>query len=286
VLECLRGWGFNLLALGNNHSWDLGAPGILATIAAARAGGFTVAGTGETLAGAAAPAVLTTTRGRVALVSFASGKIAEGGAATEARPGVNEVRLDEAIGEIRREDAARVVAAIGVAARNADVVIAYQHDHYWEKDNRVTPEWKKRFARVCIDAGAALFVSHGAPLLHGIELYRGRAIFYDLGGLVFHTITAPGYYPPEVWESLVADLEFSGGRLTTLRLRPVVLNERGEGEAPSKRFYETRGVPSLATGAAASAILDRIARLSRDGGVTLARDGDAGVVKISYHQEP
>ena len=29
-------------------------------------------------------------------------------------------------------------------------------------------------ARQCIDAGACAFVSHGAPLLHGIELYLGR----------------------------------------------------------------------------------------------------------------
>ena len=230
--------------------------------------------------------LLTMPRGRVALVAFASGKIAEGGAATYTRAGVNEVKLDEQTGEIDRVDAERVFAALRLAAHTADVVIAYQHDHYWEKDNRVTPEWKRRFARACLDAGATAFVSHGAPMLHGIELYRGRPIFYDLGGLVFHTITAPGYYLPEIWESVIADAEFAGGKLTALKLRPVALNERGEGEPPAKRFYETRGAPSLATGEAARAILDRLAKLSAPYGTQLSIAGDSATVSLSENKHP
>ena len=286
VIDGLKAWGFNLLALGNNHAWDLGAPGILGTIAEVKARGFVFAGTGANLAAASAPAVLATPRGRVALVAFASGKIAEGGAATDARAGVNEVKLDEKTGDIDRVDAERVFAALRLAARSAEVVIAYQHDHYWEKDNRVTPEWKRRFARACLDAGATAFVSHGAPMLHGIELYRGRPIFYDLGGLVFHTITAPGYYLPEIWESVIADAEFAGGKLVALKLRPVALNERGEGEPPSKRFYETRGAPSLATGDAARAILDRLARLSAPYGTRLVIAGDAATLDFSPTKYP
>lgn len=277
VLDCLKEAGFNLLALGNNHSWDLGPEGVLATIKEVTARGFVHAGTGPDLATASAPAVLATPRGRVALVAFASGKIAEGGAATAERAGVNEVRLG-ADGEIDAADAARVFASIRTAARLADLVIVYQHDHYWEPDNRLTPAWKQRFARACIDAGGGVFVSHGAPLLHGIELYRGRPIFYDLGGLVFHTITAPGYYRPEVWESVLADAEFTQGRLTALRLRPVVLNEHGVGEPPQPHFYATRGVPSLAAGAAARAILERVARLSAPYGTKITLQDDASAV--------
>ena len=112
VLDCLRDWHFNLLALSNNHAFDLGAPGILATIAEVDRRDFVRAGTGADLATASAPAILTTPRGKVALVAFASGKIADGGAATADRAGVNEVRLDEATGEIAAADAARVFAAL------------------------------------------------------------------------------------------------------------------------------------------------------------------------------
>jgi poly-gamma-glutamate capsule biosynthesis protein CapA/YwtB (metallophosphatase superfamily) len=286
VLDCLKAWHFNLLALSNNHSFDLGAKGIAATIEQVRQRGFVFAGTGGTLEAAAAPAVITTPRGKVALVSFASGKIGDGAAATATRAGINEVKLDEKTGEIDAADAARVFAALRNAAGVADVVIAYQHDHYWEKDNRITPAWKKRFAHACIEAGATVFVSHGAPLLHGIEIYRGRAIFYDLGGLVFHTITAPGYYLPEVWESALVEAEFQNGQLTALRLRAVALNEKGEGAPPAPRFYATRGAPTLATGAPARATLERVQKLSAALGTKISIDGDRAVVDLSTLSTP
>jgi poly-gamma-glutamate synthesis protein (capsule biosynthesis protein) len=248
--------------------------------------GFTAAGTGATLADAAAPAVLVTPHGRVALVSFASGKVGDGASAAVDKPGVNEVKLDEKTGEIDAGDAARVFVALHAAAKTADFVIAYQHDHYWEKDNRVTPQWKKRFAHACIDAGATAFVSHGAPLLHGIEVYRGGVIFYDLGGLVFHTITAPGYYLPEVWESAIAELEFGGGKLISLQLRAVALNENGEGAPPAPHFYETRGAPTLASGEPAHAILTRLAGLSAALGTKISVAGDRAVVDLTGSPPP
>ena len=281
VLDCVREVGFNLLTLAGNHAFDLGSDGILGTREAVLARGFSCAGTGATLAEAAAPAVLVTPHGRVALVAFASGSIAEGGAATADRPGVNEVRLDANTGEINAGDAERVFAALRAAAKTADLVIAYQHDHYWEKDNRLTPAWKQRFAHRCIDAGASTFVSHGAPLLHGIEIYHGRPIFYDLGSLVFHTITAPGYYLPEVWESAIVEGEFSNGQFVSLRLRPVTLNERGDGEPPAPHFYETRGAPTLATGAQGRAILERVMKLSSGYGTRITLDGDTAVVALA-----
>jgi len=65
----------------------------------------------------------------------------------------------------------------------AECVIVYQHSHYWDRgDWRRTPEWQKRWARRCIDAGATAFVGHGVPLLHGLEIYRGRPQLVDDGG--------------------------------------------------------------------------------------------------------
>jgi poly-gamma-glutamate capsule biosynthesis protein CapA/YwtB (metallophosphatase superfamily) len=81
----------------------------------------------------------------------------------------------------RPEDSARLLAAIAEAAARADIVLAYHHNHTLETGGRRTPEWQRGFARQCIEAGASLYVSHGAPRLHGIELYRGKPIFYDLG---------------------------------------------------------------------------------------------------------
>lgn len=276
VLDCLRDLGFNLLATGNNHSWDLGAEGILSTLAEADARGFVRAGSGRNLGEASAPAFLATPAGRVALVAFASGRIREGGAATAMRPGVNEVRLD-AEQRLVAEDEERVLAAIRLAARHACAVIVYQHDHYWEEERSRTAAWKVKLARACIDAGAAVFVSHGVPQLQGIEIYRGRPIFYGLGSFIFHTITAPGHYAPEVWQSVLANVTFDGDRLAAVRLRPVLLNEHGTDPA---RFNQTRGAPRPATGADAARVLDHLAALSRVLGTELDRAGDEAVVRL------
>src|SRR5262249_44616305 len=155
-----KAWHFNLLALSNNHAFDLGSTGIMAAIAETKRRGFVVAGTGPNLDAASAPAGIVTPHGKVALVACAS-RIADGAGATAAPAGVNEVKLDAKTGEIDAADATRLFASLRAAAKQADIVIAYQHDHYWEKDNRVTSEWKKRFAHACIEAGAAIFVSHG-----------------------------------------------------------------------------------------------------------------------------
>lgn len=276
VLDCLQDWSVNLLALSNNHAWDLNTGGILATREAVRARGFSYAGTGANIDEATAPGYRDTAAGKIALVSMASGAIRNGAAATATRAGVNEVRL-EADRRLNADDTARNLAAIREAARNAAHVFVYQHDHYWEKDFRVTPDWKRAWARQCIDAGACAFISHGAPLLQGIELYHGRPIFYDLGSVVFHTKTKVGYYIPEVWDSVVADCVFEEGRLISLELVPVVLNESGLSE---ETFYQTRGRPMLAQNGDATRILARLQQISAPYHAEIRINGNVGRLSI------
>ncbi len=276
VLDCLHELGFNLLATGNNHAWDLGEAGILSTLLEVRRRGFAHAGTGRNLGEAAAPAFLDTPRGRVALVACASGRIAEGAAATADRAGVNEVRLGTG-GDLLPEDVDRVLAAVAQARRFANLVIVYQHDHYWEEDRRETPAWKQRFARRCIEAGADLFVSHGVPQLHGAEIYRGRAIFYGLGSFVFHTITAVGHYQPEVWQSVLVDLTYRGRELAGVTVRPLVLNERGSDPA---RELATRGFPRAARGEEAARVLGEFTRLSARHGTVVRTNGDTATIEL------
>ena len=125
-------------------------------------------------------------------------------------------------------DVARIAATIAGAGDNADVVLAYHHNHLLEAGGRRTPQWQRQFAHDCLDAGAALYVGHGAPRLHGIEIYHGRLIFYDLGNFIFQTRTEQGFYDAEVWQSVVAECHFdSSARLHTIRLTPLQLNAIG-----------------------------------------------------------
>jgi poly-gamma-glutamate synthesis protein (capsule biosynthesis protein) len=275
VLDCLKALSVNVLALSNNHAWDFGTGGVLATLEAVERRGFTHAGTGTNLTEATAAAYRDTRAGRIGLVSMASGAIRAGAAATDTRAGVNELRLDTG-GALNAEDRARNLAAIREARGKTPYVFCYQHNHYWEKDFRVTPAWQKQWARECIDAGACAFIGHGAPLLQGIEMYRGSPIFYDLGSLIFHTKTPTGYYPAEVWESAIGDCVFDSGRLVSLELVPVVLNESGISQ---DLFYQTRGRPTIAQEQDAVRILGRLQKLSD--GLEIRRAGDVARVVLS-----
>ena len=277
VLDTLKRANVTMLATSNNHAYDLNSAGVMDAISEIDRRGFTHAGSGATLPDATAPAYRRTPHGTVALVSMATGAIREGGAATATRPGVNEIRRDTS-GALNADDVARTCAAIGEAAKMADITIAYHHNHYWEKDMAAVPAWQRALARQCVDAGASLFASHGAPLLQGIEVYRGRPIFYDLGSFFFQTATAPDAYGPEVWQSVIADCRCSKAGFESVSLIPVQLNAVGE-NGPSD--LKTRGLPSFAQGPDAERILKHLEEMSAPFGTMLSIEGSRAVVKMA-----
>jgi poly-gamma-glutamate capsule biosynthesis protein CapA/YwtB (metallophosphatase superfamily) len=282
VLDSLKQLSINLLSLSNNHADNLGEPGFFSTLEETRSRGFTVAGTGRTLSEASRPGELKLRDDRtVALVAMASNAIGEQSFASATRPGVNHVA--ERNGIVDPMDSERILMAIKTAAAKGDWVVVYQHDHYWAPDWQDTPDWKKRWCRACIDAGAAAFISHGVPLLHGIEIYKKRPIFYGLGNFIFHlSIQVQGnvptqYQQTECWQSIIAGCEFEGGELRALRLEPITLkNDEGVGEGQ----YKLHGNPRFAEGREAADILTRLQRLSKAVGTDIEIRGSSGRVRL------
>src|SRR5262249_52228327 len=147
---------------------------------------------------------------------------------------------------------------------------------------RLAPNpWLTRWTHDEIDAGADIIVMHGAPLLHGVEMYRGRPIFFHLGNLIYHVPPTLTYIDqPLAWESVVAAVQFNAKTLTSITLRPVVLNNIGDGQPDvhnayaSNEFLHTRGLPSAATGSRAAYILQRLAEASRPFGTMIEINGE------------
>jgi poly-gamma-glutamate synthesis protein (capsule biosynthesis protein) len=298
AIDALQALGFNLLSLSNNHSWDLKAAGIQNTLRAVNRLQLAHAGTGNTLDEASGPGYLRTPKGTVALVSMASGFVEDGGAATPTRPGVNELRVDGGKTP-NREDAARILQSIRTARTRADLVLVYQHNHVFDipfgtimseqlPERLVPPAWLTAWAHDEVDAGADVVVMHGAPLLHGVEIYRGRPIFYDLGNFFFQvppTITMLD--EPIIWESVVASVEFEGRALRSVAFTPIAMNKIGEGQPDvhdpftNNLFLQTRGLPKPATGTQAHYILERLANASRPFGTTLEITGDTARIRLS-----
>src|SRR5579864_1739826 len=202
ALDALTTLGFNLLSLSGNHAFDLKVTGIQNTLREADSRKIVHAGTGTNLAEAAAPGYLHTPKGTIALIASASGLIAEGASATAERPGVNELRVEagqhenEATEDLpgapantpNPEDSRRILQSIRDARQRADLVIVYQHNHVFANRSfsaiftegmpeRLAPNpWLVKWTHDEVDAGADVVVMHGAPLLHGVEIYRGQPI--------------------------------------------------------------------------------------------------------------
>jgi poly-gamma-glutamate synthesis protein (capsule biosynthesis protein) len=312
-LDALTAMGFNVLSLSNNHAFDLKVTGIENTLREVEQRKIVHAGIGRTLADAGAPAYFEKKGVKFALVSSASGLIAAGGNATTDHPGVNELRIfagyqpNEATADLpgaganrpHEEDAQRILNSIREAKRHADIVIVYQHNHVFSNHafsnvfgeslpERLAPnEWLKTWTHAEIDAGADIIVMHGAPLLHGIEVYKGKPILYDLGNFIFNVPPAIYYITePMTWESVVAKVELKGKKLTAVTLNPIELNYVGDGQPDihnqyaSNEFLHTRGLPRLATGPKAHYILDRLSTLSMPFGTNIEVSGETARIKL------
>ena len=148
-------------------------------------------------------------------------------------------------------------------------------------------EWLMTWTHAEIDAGADIVVMHGAPLLHGVEIYHGKPIFYDLGNFIFNVPAAISYITePITWESVVANVEFHGNKLRSITFSPLELNNIGDGQPDVhnpyaiNEFLYTRGLPSLASGAKAKYILERLAELSVPFGTAVVLKGETAEINL------
>jgi hypothetical protein len=91
---------------------------------------------------------------------------------------------------------------------------------------------------------------------------------------------------PIAWESVVAKVEFHGNELRSITFLPIELNNIGDGQPDvhnpyaSNEFLYTRGLPSLATGAKAKYILERLAELSAPFGTAVVLKGDTAQINF------
>ncbi len=187
----------------------------------------------------------------------------------------------------KQKDMDGIARWVREARRMSDLVLVSVHAHEQEADKEQPAEFLPVFARRMIDEGADLVVGHGPHLLRGMELYKGRPIFYSLGnfigqnelvsrlpsdsyerfradpdltpGLVYQARTENDHkgFPSDrrFWETVVPLCRFEDGRLAAMEIHPVGL---GLGEPPFRR-----GRPRLAVGDEGRRILARFADLSR-----------------------
>jgi poly-gamma-glutamate capsule biosynthesis protein CapA/YwtB (metallophosphatase superfamily) len=195
------------------------------------------------------------------------------------------------------------------ARRMADWVVVSFHNHEQGRTVADPSDVTTAFAHAAIDAGADVFHGHGPHRDRGIEIYRGKPIFYSIGHFIFQNETVEhvpldnirrqGLDPweampadfydsrsgrewgdewlahgtnPASFEDAVASVRFRGRQLSEVTLHPIDLGFR--------RPRSQRGRPVLATGQTAEEVLALFERLSAPFGTRIERRGGLGVVAL------
>ncbi|WP_456647422.1 MULTISPECIES: CapA family protein [unclassified Bradyrhizobium] len=207
-------------------------------------------------------------------------------------------------------DVTEIVRNVRRGKQFSDFCIVTNHGHEPGNWSSEPPDYEQLFARSLIDAGADAYVAHGPHQLRGIEIYKGRPIFYSLGNFFCEDLRTPmgadmfavygkdprvdteaevtveevfNGYPsaegfvgalsdPVYYESIVSISRFEKNTLAELRLYPIELGH-------SKRFAN-RGVPRLAPAPQANAVLARLQKLSKPFGTEIEIENDVGLIRL------
>jgi len=183
--------GFDAVTMANNHSFDAGPEAMLDTRELFASRGIQVTGAGRNLAEARKAAIVEKQGVKVAYVGWTSVATA-GTEAGTGKPGVASIRVKtcyETRGphqpvRIRTEpdakDLALLLEDIHALRKEADIVILAFHSGVIRLP-RVISDYQVAVAHAAIDAGADMVVGHAPHLPKGIEVYKGKPVFYSLG---------------------------------------------------------------------------------------------------------
>jgi poly-gamma-glutamate capsule biosynthesis protein CapA/YwtB (metallophosphatase superfamily) len=220
------------------------------------------------------------------------------------------------ITEPNPKDMAGILAGIREARRMADWVVVSIHAHESAPGNNELPAaFLVPFAHAAIDEGADVFVGHGPHVLRGIEIYKGKPIFYSMGNFIFQndlvpfqpqdemnlanlplTAVAADFYDnrdgttysgaveqntrsfpasKEYWESMMAEAVFNRKR----ELQAIELFPITLGFGKTR---PQRGRPVLATPEEARTIIERVAKLSIALGTKVTFEDGKGIVTLEH----
>jgi poly-gamma-glutamate synthesis protein (capsule biosynthesis protein) len=206
--------------------------------------------------------------------------------------------------ETNQQDLEEIAAVVSSAGRMADYTIVAFHSHEGGRGRNTPADFLVEFAHAMIDAGADVLVGHGPHVLKGIELYKGKPIFYSLGDFIFQNETllrlpSENYeryglgpnahvadfndrrynndrsgFPArrQIWESVIAVPAWRDGKLVELNLYPITL---GFGKP-----RQVRGRPLLADEELGRKIIEDLILCSEPFGTRIDLKDGIGVVQI------
>jgi poly-gamma-glutamate synthesis protein (capsule biosynthesis protein) len=205
-------------------------------------------------------------------------------------------------------DHKEIISAIRQSKQITEFSIVSVHTHEPGNYSQQPPDFLLSLAHEAIDNGADIVIMHGPHQLRGIEIYKGKPIFYSLGNFFFTVSTmqpltrdeyrleadpigSGGHVEPgtitetefdvlsdgfkdSIWfESAVAVSRFNQeGQVREIQLHPVELNWGSGRDAD-------RGIPRIAPLEAAKRILERLKTLSQPYGTQVDIQNGIGLIR-------
>jgi len=304
--------GINMVSMANNHGLDFGPEGLKDCLRALDRAQITHAGAGLTLAAAHEPGTtgVQSQKTRFALLSYMrywtqKYRCADPGAPCLAT--INPATILVAKGDGKVEPVEGLVEGdvtameddIVLAKRHNDVVMVALHNHdvshhraYGIQDT--TPPNEEIMYRRAVDAGADLIIGTGPHVLRGVEIYKGKPIFYSISNFIYQYRT-PDKIPIDlihqrdtevarptnvsVWDRRDPAFIFEGvmlrmvvnqEKLRTIQLIPFTIDDEGP-------LY---GVPRLASSKRCAEIIERLQKLSQPYKTAIVNKGWYAEVKF------
>lgn len=217
-VDALTAAQIDCCVLANNHVLDWGREGLSETLATLRAAGIEVAGAGDRLAAARAPAVLSLSGGRRVLVFAAATEdagVPASWAASGQQSGVHWLP------DLSPATVASVAADVSLHKRAGDIVVFSIH---WGGNwgYAIAPA-QRAFAHALVDeAGVDVVHGHSSHHPKAIEVHHGHLILYGCGDLLndYEGITGQEPYRGELGLMYFPRIDAADGRLRQLVLVP------------------------------------------------------------------
>jgi poly-gamma-glutamate synthesis protein (capsule biosynthesis protein) len=206
-------------------------------------------------------------------------------------------KVGEKVGSITytidQRDLDGMMRSIRIGKQNSDFMVVAIHAHQnsfsyqaYSHDNS-TPDFLVELAHKAIDNGADVFVGHGVHTLRGVEIYKGKPIFYGVASFIQHEgaaieITDPTPPPvaaqsrqPDNQGVLLTTSRYEGGKLVEVRLYPADCGIDGT------RTVSKAGLPMTPSPEHAQAILKLVQDLSKPFGTTISIEDNVGVIRVA-----
>ena len=162
--------GLDGVTLGNNHVLDAGTTGLAETTRHLDDAGIAYAGAGKDLAEARKPMIFDLGGTKIGVLSYLGVPSYGWAWATETAPGTAPLVQD-----VMEEDIKRLRPKV-------DLILVMPH---WGKEYIATPEpGQVDLAHAAVDAGADLLIGGHAHWPKGMEVYKGKPIFYGVGNFL------------------------------------------------------------------------------------------------------